>query len=473
MVKTLIQHLVFITLNYNIQAMNIKRSIRFVIRKEKEGRIRIVMRVSFKCMAVDFQTGIVANEGDFDIKLQRITNCNLDSSYVSQCNDKFSLMTANMIKTFQYFESQETIPTAQALREVYNSIANGTALKLENSIKSSGIPIVKVKDNSETNIKKPKAKSFWTCYDEFVRVNSKLNDWTDATRAKFATMRNHLHDFKKDLTFDDLNEDGIANYISFLSKIKMKNSTINKQLGFLRWVLRWCYEKGYHQNKTFEYYKPKLKNAKKRVIFLTKEELEKVENFKIPKEHEALEPIRDVFLFTCYTGLRHSDVFNLTWSDLHDGKIEIVTEKTVDRLVIELNRKAMSIIKKYSDIRFPKHKILPVRSNQIMNKDLHKLFKLIGIDSPIKITHYEGNKRVDEVRPKYELIGTHTGRRTFICTALAKGIPPTVVMKWTGHSDYKAMKPYIDVADEVKESYMKRFDEPNETNEDEQKNETK
>ena len=47
--------------------MNIKRSIRFVIRKEKEGRIRIVMRVSFKCMAVDFQTGIVANEGDFDI----------------------------------------------------------------------------------------------------------------------------------------------------------------------------------------------------------------------------------------------------------------------------------------------------------------------------------------------------------------------------------------------------------------------
>ena len=40
-------------------------------------------------------------------------------------------------------------------------------------------------------------------------------------------MRNHLHDFKKDLTFDDLNEDGIANYISFLSKIKMKNSTIN------------------------------------------------------------------------------------------------------------------------------------------------------------------------------------------------------------------------------------------------------
>lgn len=94
-----------------------------------------------------------------------------------------------------------------------------------------------------------------------------------------------------------------------------------------------------------------------------------------------------------------------------------------------------------------------------MNKHLHTLCKLAGIDESIKSTHYEGNKRVDEVHPKYELIGTHCGRRTFICTALAKGIPPSVVMKWTGHSDYKAMKPYIDIADEVKSEYMKQFDQ--------------
>ena len=94
-----------------------------------------------------------------------------------------------------------------------------------------------------------------------------------------------------------------------------------------------------------------------------------------------------------------------------------------------------------------------------MNKRLHILCKLAGIDEPIKSTHYEGNKRIDEVKPKYELVGTHCGRRTFICTALAKGIPPSVIMKWTGHSDYKAMKPYIDIADKVKSSYMKQFDE--------------
>jgi len=49
---------------------------------------------------------------------------------------------------------------------------------------------------------------------------------------------------------------------------------------------------------------------------------------------------------------------------------------------------------------------------------------------------------------------THAGRRSFICFALATGIPPQVVMKWTGHSDYKSMKPYIDIALRTKADAM-------------------
>ena len=49
-------------------------------------------------------------------------------------------------------------------------------------------------------------------------------------------------------------------------------------------------------------------------------------------------------------------------------------------------------------------------------------------------------------------------RKTFICKALSLGIAPNVVMKWTGHSDYKAMKPYIDIADSVRANAMSLFD---------------
>lgn len=181
--------------------------------------------------------------------------------------------------------------------------------------------------------------------------------------------------------------------------------------------------------------------------------------WEMPKKYASLEAVRDVFLFSCYTGLRYSDVYNLTWDDIHDGKIEIVTVKTADRILIELNNKSQAILDKYADIRFPDKKVLSVLSNQKMNKKLHVLCKLASIVEPVKTTHYEGNKRIDKVQPKYELVGTHCGRRTFICTALSKGIPPSVVMKWTGYNDYKAMKPYIDIADEVKSSYMKQFDE--------------
>ncbi len=64
---------------------------------------------------------------------------------------------------------------------------------------------------------------------------------------------------------------------------------------------------------------------------------------------------------------------------------------------------------------------------------------------------------IDEVYPKYALIGTHTARRTFISNALMMGIPVNVVMQFTGHSDYKAMKPYIAIADRAKSEAMKMF----------------
>ena len=77
---------------------------------------------------------------------------------------------------------------------------------------------------------------------------------------------------------------------------------------------------------------------------------------------------------------------------------------------------------------FEHDKALPVISNQKMDEYLKELAELASINEPIHQTYYKGDKRIDEVTPKYALLGTHTGRRTFICNALALGIPPQVVM---------------------------------------------
>ena len=66
---------------------------------------------------------------------------------------------------------------------------------------------------------------------------------------------------------------------------------------------------------------------------------------------------------------------------------------------------------------------------------------------------------MEETSPKSDLIGAHAARRTFICFALSSGIPLQVVMKWTGHSDYQAMKPYIEIAEKTKADAMKTFED--------------
>ena len=88
---------------------------------------------------------------------------------------------------------------------------------------------------------------------------------------------------------------------------------------------------------------------------------------------------------------------------------------------------------------------------------LKKLCKLAEINEEIRTTTYKGHERIDEIAEKWELIGTHTGRRTFIIHALSRGIPPSIAMRWTGDSDYKSMKPYIDIVDEIKAKEMNKM----------------
>ena len=72
---------------------------------------------------------------------------------------------------------------------------------------------------------------------------------------------------------------------------------------------------------------------------------------------------------------------------------------------------------------------------------------------------FRGNIRTEAVVPKYSVLTTHCGRKTFIVNALRLGIPPAVIMEWTGHSDYKAMKPYIKIVDAAKVENMKKFND--------------
>lgn len=109
-------------------------------------------------------------------------------------------------------------------------------------------------------------------------------------------------------------------------------------------------------------------------------------------------------------------------------------------------------------IHLPGNKALPVLSNVKMNEHLHEAAEIAGLDELVSVVSYSGSERKEVVVPKYAVLTTHCGRRTFIVNALRLGIPASVIMEWTGHSDYKAMKPYIKIVDVAKAENMARFD---------------
>lgn len=304
-----------------------------------------------------------------------------------------------------------------------------------------------------TPFKKKKHCRFGRCSTSLFQKTAK------GTLQKFNALKKHIERWNPEPTMDDFSEKGLSAFADTLHKQDLKNSTIDKQIGLLKWVLRWSASKNLTVDNAFMDFKPKLKTAQKTVVFLDAQELKQLTDFEIPEDKKYLEKVRDVFLFCCYTSLRYSDVYNLCHSHIKGSYIDIVTVKTNDRIVIEFNDKSKAIYDKYKDFHFENGKVFPVISNQKMNSYLKDLAELAGLDNPVHQTHYKGNERIETILPKYAVLSTHDARRTFICNALSLGIPANVVMKWTGHSDYKAMKPYIDIADDIKASAMSKFNQ--------------
>ena len=429
--------------------MNIKRNIIFTLESRKKDGVLITenvpirMRVNFASKRIEFTTGYRIDAAKWDADKQRVKNgcSNKLKQSASEINASLLEYYTEIQSIFKRFEVEDVMPTPEQIKEAFNALHK--PVSEEPKPKKEALPC-----------------DFFQVFDDFVEDCGRQNNWTDSTFEKFAAVKNHLTNFREGLTFEFFDERGLNDYVGYLRDVKeMRNTTIGKQLSFLKWFLRWAFKKGVHQNNAYDSYKPKLKSTQKKIIFLTWDELNRLREFKIPSNKQALERVRDVFLFQCFTGLHYSDVFNLHRSDIKGDHIEVTTVKTSDSLIIELNNHSKAILDKYKDVAFENDKVLPVITNQKMNDYLKELAEMAGIDEPVRQTYYKGNERIDNVTPKYALLGTHAGRRTFICNALALGIPPQVVMKWTGHSDYKAMKPYIDIADDIKANAMSKFNQ--------------
>src|SRR5690606_2678842 len=133
--------------------------------------------------------------------------------------------------------------------------------------------------------------------------------------------------------------------------------------------------------------------------------------------NSRLSQVKDIFLFSCVTGYRFSDLCQLKRQHIKDGEIRMTITKTKEPSVVPLTRISREILEKYQERVLP----LPMISNQKFNKYVKELCKLAEINDPVEIIRYKGAARDSKIYPKHELISAHTGRKTFVTLSLAKG----------------------------------------------------
>lgn len=309
--------------------MNIKRNVNFFLESRKKDGVKVVtnvpirMRVKFSGERIEFSTGYRIDDDKWDSSKQKVkTGCaNKQKQSASQINADLADCYAKIQSIFQEFEYKNLIPTVEQVKQLFQQKTEKKASKKSNIISSKNTTVESKSKNAKL--------SFWQVHDLFVRECGRLNDWTEATYGKFSAARNHMKNFDPNMTFESLNENRLNDFVIYLRNVKnLRNSTIANQLDFLKWYLKWAHHKGYNSNRIFEIFKPKLKYARKIVVFLCEDELVALKELKIPEYKQYLERVRDVFLFCCYTGLRYSDVYNLKRCDIKDDYFEIVTIKS-------------------------------------------------------------------------------------------------------------------------------------------------
>ena len=328
---------------------------------------------------------------------------------------------------------------------------------------------------------KEREKSVAEAFDEFLQEGRDVEQWAANTYKKFRTIKKLLLKFNPRLAFSDVNASMMRDLMAFQtthavhdrsereaesgkSLIKYRgsyqNETINRNMRLVKWFFRWCHGRRYIDSLDFREARTTYRTARKPIVFLEWNELMSVLHHDFSARPE-LDRTRDMFCFCCFTSLRYSDMINLKWGDVSDDCIRLTTVKTTDRIVIDLNDYSRAILKKYAaEGSRPTDPVFREKSSQKMNMRLKEIARICGIDAPVSFARMTGAEREDITVPKYELVTTHCGRRTFISNAISMGIPPSVVMKWTGHSDYKAMQPYIEIADETRREAMGAFNRP-------------
>ena len=175
-------------------------------------------------------------------------------------------------------------------------------------------------------------------------------------------------------------------------------------------------------------------------IYLTEDEIDKIYKLDL-KDNKRLEKVRDLFIIECNTGVRFEDLMHIEKENILEHSIKIKIRKTGEVLHTLLLPITRELLKKYNYQ-------LPTISNTNYNKYIKEIGKLSGLTESIIINTYKSGKAVSLKKKKYELISSHTSRRSFATNSYKRGDSPILIMSITGHKKESTFLKYIRITNE-------------------------
>jgi len=256
---------------------------------------------------------------------------------------------------------------------------------------------------------------------------------------EFQTSTNRKYDFEN-ITIDFYDK-----FVKFFNDKNYSPNTIGRHIKNLKTIMRAAREQGLHKN--YEIDRKKFRTIKVEVnnIYLNLQELKQLTELDLT-DYPNLALARDMFLIGCYTAQRFSDYSRIKKENiraLENGRkvIDLTQRKTGERVIIPIKPELELILEKY-DYSTPKI------YEQKLNKLIKEVAEQAGIDETITIESTKGGMKYEKRFQKYELISSHTCRRSACSNMYLAGIPSIDIMRISGHRTEKIFLSYINVTKE-------------------------
>jgi len=375
-------------------------------RKNSSGEAPIYLRVTINGQRGEMSTHRSIVMEDWDTKYGHAIGT---SKKTKEINSYLESVRSTVYEHFKYLRETEKVITPTMLKNAYLGIKEDKGNKI----------IVLYQEHND-------------------KIKKLINiDFSPDTVQRYETSLKHTQDFikqkyqKEDLYLEELNNEFIVDYeVYFKTVRKCSHNTTMKYIKNFKKIIRIAIANGHLTKDPFANFKLTLKKVDKG--FLTEEQLDTLMNKKMATKR--LEQVRDCFVFSCFTGLAHSDLKLLSPENIvvgTDGAYWIKThrKKTGNSVSIPLFPISQRLIDKYktNEICLTQNVLLPVLSNQKMNAYLKEIAEVCDI--PLNLT-------------------SHIARHTFATTVtLNNNVSIESVSKMLGHSSISMTKTYARMLD--------------------------